>query len=207
MSALAALVYLDACRLRNAGRQLLRNPMRLALWGLLLFFVPWQIYARLAIFPRDPSYHQPTVQAPLAAALALGAILIALGYVLLGVSRGSIGAFSSPADARFLTASAIAPQLVVLWVQFRATGVLVQALLPRSGDLRGPGSLLRMIGSAISLLPPAILAIIAAAFRLPPPLIATAAGVGVLTTVVAFSHATAARLRERGAEQALLARS
>ncbi len=118
MNSVEPLWYLERRRIGNAARQLLRSPGRLALWILFVLWAASQTYVRIA---EGHGPHADSVEASsaLAGGLAIAALLWAVGAAVHGVLQGNIGAFTSPADGRFLTSSAIEPQLVVLWVQMR----------------------------------------------------------------------------------------
>ncbi|TAM77511.1 hypothetical protein EPN44_02965 [bacterium] len=119
VSSLEPLWYLERRRIGNAARQLLRSPGRLVLWILFVVWVVSQTYVRVAE-AHGPHADPVLASSALAGGLAIAALLWAVGAAVHGVLQGNIGAFASPADGRFLTSSAIEPQLVVLWVQLRA---------------------------------------------------------------------------------------
>ena len=100
----------------NRVRAILRDPKRLAPWAI---FVAWVV----ATFPfRFLRRGQPPLLDPVlvpVAAVAPGLVLAAVGLVARRSAHRAPAAFASPADARFLCASALPPRVVVLWLQVR----------------------------------------------------------------------------------------
>ena len=112
---LVALAYLDASLFRNRLRLLVREPKRLLPWLFFLLWLGWALPAR-AFYARGHIRGGPDL-ATILPVLAPGGMLAILGFVVLQLRPPA--AFSSPADARFLCGSALAPRIVVLWLLLR----------------------------------------------------------------------------------------
>ena len=135
---LRALAYLDARRMANRLRLLLRDPKRLLPWLVLL---AWLAFTRLLQFasrsgrsgraPAAPRGSSPALANPLLALVALlpGVYLALLGIGLTRAAARAPATFRTAADARFLIGSQLSSRLVVGWLQLRRVVAMVLASL------------------------------------------------------------------------------
>lgn len=145
MSDIATLAWLQWRQTVNFLKQSLRKPARIAV------AVIGAAYFALLLWLRTQSAaHRPLsvsgIPEPFATGIGL-MLIVLLGAIFLTTDRGYVRAFASPADARFLTGSALPEPLVVSWVQIRGAleiiaraiwGFLIYALLsPTAGTSRG----------------------------------------------------------------------
>jgi hypothetical protein len=123
MSGWQALVYADACRIRNMALNIVRKPIRLlpwlifALWfGLSLFTSSWR--ARPGRTPHPLDIHEPFLT------LIGGIVLVILALsVIVTASSGRLVGARDPADAYFLARSTIPEPVVFLWLQTRTLAI------------------------------------------------------------------------------------
>ena len=110
-----ALFYLEYRQFVNRVRRTLHQPSRVLLYVLAI------VYFAAITATRAGGYHAmplPAVPEPYASAVMFAYVGL-LGIMAYGAASGILGAFSSPADARFLTCSAMSERLVVVWLQLR----------------------------------------------------------------------------------------
>jgi hypothetical protein len=143
ISDLRALAYLEYRQIVNRIRETLRRPARAAMYVIVVGY-----FIASAIFRQQRHHGIPvlTIPEPYAAAL-LFAYITLLGVMMYGAASGIVGAFSSAADARFLSGSPISERLVALWLQLRRSGtsmlrmiftLLIYAIVfSGSGTVRG----------------------------------------------------------------------
>lgn len=116
MHDISALCYLEWRQLANRVRSTARQPGRVAIY---LFAAAYFVFAGIIRSKTQSGSAIPhVIPEPYASALMF-AFLALLGIVCYGAASGILGAFSSTADARFLTGSLIAPRIVVTWLQLR----------------------------------------------------------------------------------------
>lgn len=148
-SDLRALGYLEWRQLFNRARHTLRQPARAVLYALVVAY-----FVVLAIV-RQRVHHAfiASVPEPYASALFFAYVTL-LGILMYGAASGIVGAFSSAADARFLSGSLIDERLVVLWLQLRrSSGTVVRmifTLLLYALVFSGSGSLAGLSLSVIA---------------------------------------------------------
>ena len=144
MRDLSALGFLEYRQIVNRIRDTARQPGRALVYVLVIaYFIFMGImrsHGHVAAFPMR------TVPEPYATALMLAYVSL-LGIVCYGAASGIAGAFSSAADARFLTRSLIPERTVVLWLQLRRSVrsvgrmlfsiVLYTLIFSRSGTFAG----------------------------------------------------------------------
>lgn len=126
MQGVAALCYLEWRQLVNRVRSTFHQPGRVAIY---LFAAAYFIFAGIV---RSKSHAGSTIPRiipePYASALMFAFVAL-LGIVCYGAASGILGAFSSTADARFLTGSLIPPRIVVTWLQLRRCGASMLRML------------------------------------------------------------------------------
>jgi len=122
---LVPLLWLDWHIAVNRVRTIVRNPRRLLPWVLVFGWFAVSLQSRLAFGGRATRLAPSTLGLEqfgmLAATLAPGAALLALGVGLWRDGHGAPATFSSPADARFIIGAALPPRLVLGWLCLRAT--------------------------------------------------------------------------------------
>lgn len=122
---LAALGYLEYRQIVNRVRQTLRSPARALMYVIVIgYFVVVSIM-------RGRGHTAPpitTIPEPYASALFFAYITL-LGIMGYGAASGIVGAFSSPADARFLSGSLLSQRLVVMWLQLRRSGTSIARMI------------------------------------------------------------------------------
>jgi len=112
---LAALAYLEGRQIVNRCKNIVRRPGR----ALLYLFV-FAYFTFIAVFRARHGRALPaaSIGEPYAGA-AFFAYVALLGVIAYGAASGVAGAFSSTAEALFLTRSRIPERLVVMWLQLR----------------------------------------------------------------------------------------
>ncbi|HEV3155354.1 MAG TPA: putative ABC exporter domain-containing protein [Candidatus Baltobacteraceae bacterium] len=148
-----ALAYLELRQLINRLRMLVRRPGRALVY---VFALGYFIFISIlrARFHHAPKL--PQIAEPYASAIFF-AYLVLLGVIAYGAASGIAGAFSSPADALFLTRSKIPERIVVLWLQLRRcattmlrmlfTIVIYTLMFAASGTVSGIG--LAIVGGSV----------------------------------------------------------
>jgi hypothetical protein len=152
MHGLSALAYLEYRQLANRIRQTAQQPGRAIVYVIALGYFVAVAFMR----HQRPSVVPAAIPEPYASALFLAYVTL-LGIMMYGAACGIVGAFSSPADARFLTGSLISQRLVIVWLQLRRcsasiarmifTLLLYTLIFPGSGSFTGIG--LAVIGGAV----------------------------------------------------------
>src|SRR5579862_5708563 len=106
-------------------RMLVRRPGRALVY---VFALAYFIFISIlrARFHHSPKL--PQIAEPYASAIFF-AYLVLLGVIAYGAASGIAGAFSSPADALFLTRSKIPERIVVLWLQLRRCATTMLRML------------------------------------------------------------------------------
>lgn len=150
---LGALGYLEYRQIVNRIRETLRAPGRAVMY---LFAVGYFVVVALLRHHGNKVIPVSAIPEPYASALFFAYITL-LGIMMYGAASGIVGAFSSPADARFLSGSLISQRLVILWLQLRRSGtaiarmvftvLLYTLIFSGSGTFLGIG--LAMIGGTI----------------------------------------------------------
>jgi hypothetical protein len=112
---LIALCYLDATLFLNRVRVVVREPKRLLPWLFFVLWLGWALPARM-FYARGHVTGGAELETILPV-LVPGGMVAIIGFVV--VASRPPAAFASPADARFLCGSALAPRLVVLWLLLR----------------------------------------------------------------------------------------
>lgn len=142
---LGALAYLEYRQVANRIRQTLRQPGRA-----IMYLCAAGYFVIIAIVRQKHHGALPvsTIPEPYASALFFIYVTL-LGVMMYGAASGIVGAFSSAADARFLSGSLISQRLVIMWLQLRRSGasmgrmiftLLVYMLIfSRSGTFAGIG--------------------------------------------------------------------
>ncbi len=126
MQGISALCYLEWRQLVNRVRSTVHQPGRVLVY---LFAAAYFIFAGIVRSKNHAGSAIPhTIPEPYASALMF-AFLALLGIVCYGAASGILGAFSSAADARFLTGSLIPPRIVVTWLQLRRCGASMLRML------------------------------------------------------------------------------
>ena len=149
---LQALAYLEVRQIVNRIRRLVRQPGRVAVYAVAICY-----FAAVAIFRAHGKSALPAswIAEPYASAIFF-AYIVLLGVLMYGAASGIVGAFSSGADARFLTSSRISERLIVVWLQLRRSALtivrmvltlLLYSAFSGSGALRGIG--LAIVGGAL----------------------------------------------------------
>jgi hypothetical protein len=129
----AALAYLDARAAINGIKSIVRDPKRLLAWSVygILIANSWFQRSMQRSFRLHGGFDQTwvAVLSPAILALVPAALLAFLGFTVLSSAiraRPRIG-FTWPADGRFLCGSALAPRVVVAWLQLRTSlGLLLR---------------------------------------------------------------------------------
>lgn len=143
MSDFAVLAYLEWRTFVNGARGMLRSPARALLYGAAVAYVAFAGYLRskgAGTGPNAAGLGEP--YDTLLFCLAL--FTIAAG--IYGACSGLVGAFGSPADARFIAGSALRERNVIAWLQVRHIQrvmgrtlffILFYAALYRTGTVLG----------------------------------------------------------------------
>lgn len=141
---IAALLYLEYRQILNRIVATARQPGRALVYLLAAGYFIFIGFARShGVVPGSPAAR--ALAEPYASALMFAYITL-LGIVCYGAASGIAGAFSSPADARFLIGSHIAEPVVVVWLQLRRSAssvfrvlfsVIVIMVFSGSGTSRG----------------------------------------------------------------------
>lgn len=122
---LDSLVYLEYRQIANRIRETLRQPARAIMY---LFAVAY--FAVVAIMRHNG--HKvltlTTVPEPYASALFFVYVTL-VGVMMYGAASGIVGAFSSAADARFLSGSLLSQRLVIMWLQLRRSGTSIARMI------------------------------------------------------------------------------
>lgn len=199
---LQALWYLESRQTVNRIRETIRRPGRALVY---LFAIGYFIFA--GVMRSRGHIASPmirTVPEPYADILMF-AYLALLGVVCYGGASGIVGAFSSAADARFLTGSRLSERTVVVWLQLRRSSTAVLRMLfslilyaivfSRSGTFSGIG--LAAVGGTIlataAAIPMLKLRVLAGA-RTAQTLAAAIATAGIVPMVVLLSSLTQPRM-------------
>ena len=150
---LGALFYLESRQIVNRIRETLRQPGRALMY---LFVVGYFVVVALARRRGHMVFPISTIPEPYASTLFFAYITL-LGIMMYGAASGIVGAFASPADARFLSGSHLSQRAVILWLQLRRSGTAIVRMLftlllytlifSSSGTFAGIG--LAMIGGTI----------------------------------------------------------
>lgn len=122
---LGALGYLEFRQIVNRIRETLRQPGRALMY---LFAVGYFVVVGLLRHHGNKVIAVSTIPEPYASALFFAYITL-LGIMMYGAASGIVGAFSSPADARFLSGSLISQRLVILWLQLRRSGTAIARMV------------------------------------------------------------------------------
>jgi hypothetical protein len=137
--ALGALTYLELHLIINRIRAILKDPKRWVLW---LAFLAWLVLLLPFRLRPVPAFRPGTRFAPTApgafppglpfdswghgAALVWpGLFLFLLAVFVRYAAQRAPGLFSAPADARFLTGSAVPRRIVIAWLQLRMLRMLL----------------------------------------------------------------------------------
>ncbi len=122
---LRALSYLEFRQIVNRVRVTLRSPGRL-----LVYVIAIAYFCAVAVSRahRRPQTAMSAFPEPYAAA-AMFAYVTLLGVMAYGAASGIVRAFSSPADARFLTGSSISERTVAIWLQLRRCAMSMARML------------------------------------------------------------------------------
>lgn len=124
---IAALLYLEYRQILNRLAATVRQPARALVYVLAAaYFIFVGIARSHGVVPGSPAAH--ALPEPYASALMFAFITL-IGIVCYGAASGIAGAFSSPADARFLIGSQIPEPLVVVWLQIRRSASSVFRVL------------------------------------------------------------------------------
>jgi hypothetical protein len=129
--ALGVIAWFEWRTLLGAARLIRSSPGRFAAWAI------WVAILVMAVVERAFSAHAGTVggrePAGIVAALAPGALLVALGWRAHTATRRAPLRFSQPADSHFLPGSALSPAAVLTWLALRRMVVVVLRMLPAMG--------------------------------------------------------------------------
>src|SRR5579864_3420092 len=115
MNGVRALAYLELRQLINRCRMVARRPARVLLY---LFVLAYFVFVAVFRAGHRGTLGPAPAQEPYASAIFFAYIAF-LGVVAYGAASGVVGAFSSTAEALFLTRSLIPERLVVAWLQLR----------------------------------------------------------------------------------------
>jgi Putative ABC exporter len=150
---LAALCYLEYRQIVNWMSTIVRQPGRTILY---IIVIAYFVFSALMRARTNVAMPLPKTPEPYASILMF-AYATFLGIVCYGAASGIVGAFSSIADARFLTGSLLSERTVVVWLQLRRSGaaivrmvftlVLYALIFSASGTFGGIG--LAIIGGTI----------------------------------------------------------
>jgi hypothetical protein len=145
VSGLAALSYLEYRQTVNWLVNTLRQPGRAIVYVLLVCYFIFSAVMRSRGNVAMPMKVSPDPYA----SILMFAYITFLGIVCYGAASGIAGAFSSAADARFLTGSLISERTIVVWLQLRRSGsailrmiftlILYALLVSGSGTFGGIG--------------------------------------------------------------------
>ena len=145
-------MYLEFRQFANRIRRLARQPGRAVFYAIAICY-----FVAIAIFRAHHKSAIPvsSIAEPYASAIFF-AYIVLLGVLAYGAASGIVGAFSSSADARFLTSSRISERLIVVWLQLRRSvmtlartvlSLLLYAAFSGSGTVRSIG--LAFVGGAL----------------------------------------------------------
>lgn len=118
---LAALSYLEYRQIVNWISTVVRQPGRTILYIVVIGYFVFSALMRARANVAMPMLKTPEPYA----SILMFAYITFLGIVCYGAASGIVGAFSSIADARFLTGSRISERTVVVWLQLRRSGVAI----------------------------------------------------------------------------------
>lgn len=150
---LGALGYLEYRQIVNRVRQTMRQPGRAV-----MYLIAVGYFVAVGLFRNHGSkvLAVSVIPEPYASALFFAYITL-LGIMMYGAASGIVGAFSSPADARFLSGSLMSQRIIITWLQLRRSGVAIARMLftvllytlifSGSGTVAGIG--LAMIGATV----------------------------------------------------------
>ena len=113
---LGALWYLEFRQMLNRLRGTIRQPARLLIY--LVAIAYFIIVAVLRGVTRHPSLPTGHIDEPYATAIFFAYVAV-VAYFAASAASGTISAFASPAEARFLIGSHLHERIVVTWVQLR----------------------------------------------------------------------------------------
>jgi putative ABC exporter len=122
---LGSLVYLEYRQIANRIRQTLRQPARAIMY---LFAVAYFVVVAVMRHSGHKVLTFVAVPEPYASALFFVYVTL-VGVMMYGAASGIVGAFSSPADARFLSGSLISQRLVIMWLQLRRSGTSMARMI------------------------------------------------------------------------------
>jgi len=122
---LSALYYLEYRQIVNRIRETSRQPGRALIY---IFAIGY--FAVITVLRAHGHRALPMKAIPEPyASLVIFTFVTLLGVMAYGAASGIVGAFSSAADARFLTGSAISERVVVVWLQVRRSGISIARML------------------------------------------------------------------------------
>ncbi len=122
---LSALTYLEYRQIVNRVRETMRQPARALVYVIAMMYF---VAITVARSHGHRAIAMKVIPEPYASAVMF-TYLTLLGVMAYGAASGILGAFSSVADARFLTGSRIADRTVVVWLQLRRSGASVVRML------------------------------------------------------------------------------
>jgi hypothetical protein len=122
---LRALSYLEYRQIVNRIRETFRQPGRALIYVIAIGYFVTITGARAH---GHRAFPMKIIPEPYASALMFTYIAL-LGVMAYGAASGIVGAFSSTADARFLTGSAITERTVIAWLQLRRSGTSIARML------------------------------------------------------------------------------
>lgn len=122
---LHALSYLEYRQIVNRIRHTLRQPGRALLY---LFVIGYFAVVTVARQHGHRAFHVSSIPEPYASILFFAYVTL-LGVMMYGAASGIVGAFSSAADARFLSGSPLSERLVVLWLQLRRSAISIARMI------------------------------------------------------------------------------
>ncbi len=122
---LRALTYLEYRQIVNRLRETIRQPARAVVYVIAIVY-----FAAITLTRAHGHRAIPirVIPEPYASTVMF-TYLTLLGVMAYGAASGIVGAFSSLADARFLTGSHIADRTVVVWLQLRRSGTSIARML------------------------------------------------------------------------------
>jgi hypothetical protein len=122
---LSALAYLEYRQIVNRIRYTARQPARVLVYLIALVYI-----VAVAVMRHNSRHTMPVaaIPEPYASALFFAYITL-LGIMMYGAASGIVGAFSSPADARFLSGSLISQRIVIIWLQLRRSGASIGRMI------------------------------------------------------------------------------
>jgi len=145
IAGISALCWLEYRQIVNRVRRTVQQPGRAIVYAIALaYFVFVAVLRQKGGRMAGPI----SLSEPYASALFFAYVTL-LAIMMYGAASGIVGAFSSAADARFLSGSFMPERLVILWLQLRRSGaamarmiftlVLYALMFSRSGSFNGIG--------------------------------------------------------------------